>query len=497
MIVVSNEFNRLAKGAVRPLKANIGISWGKKTNGGSPDDLPWQLYNYTDYGEERIIEANVSRSINFPYGVQSAIADVTFDNHDKTLSLTNDDVLPSRPIKVEFGFTGAESVTQFIGLTEGIPTYDGRNNILARMSALDFLTVIGDLDLTRVLSLRDVRTDEALEAIFTMFGLNSSQYKLDRGVNVIPYLYFDKGKDAGNAISELVQAENGKLWIDELGRIRFSPRTSDLGRESVYEFDDANTIEKKPSQTQEIVNHIKITSDIREIQNFQPIYQVANEEGWSKASDEDDYRIQGLGQLTVWASLDDPAWSVTAPILNGEEVSSNMTAIRVSDGSKVTTDLICEITHFTDSVKLDFKNTNSFAVSVDYLSLWGEPVKVVNTIDYEAYDDTSVDRFGDHLLEITNNNCFGSYKNADNYAKSILRQRADFNPTTELTVKGNPALQLDDIVTVDGKTQKIVSISHKLSKSDGLKTTMTVVPFELISSFILDVSVLNGEDLLG
>ncbi|WP_455677845.1 hypothetical protein [Sharpea azabuensis] len=497
MINVSDEFKRLAKGAVRPLSANIGISWDKATTSGSADDLPWQLYNYTNYGTDRVIEANVSRSINFPYGVQSAIADVTLDNHDKVLSLTNDDVLPNRPIKVEFGFTGAENVIQFIGQTESIPEYDGRDNIIAKLSALDFLTVIGELDLTKVVSLRDVRTDEALAIIFDMFGLNSSQYRLDRGVNVIPYLYFDKGKNAGNAISELVQAENGKLWIDEEGRIRFSPRTSDLGKVSVYEFNDGNITEKKPSQTQEIVNHIKITSDIREVQNFQPIYQVANEDGWEKDSDEDDYRVQGLGSLIVWASLEDPAWSVTTPILNGEEVSSNMTAIRVSDGTKVSANVECEITHFTDSVKLGFKNLNGFAISIDYLSLWGEPVKVVNTIEYEAYDDESVEKYGDQLLEINGNNCFGSYKNADNFARSILSQRASFNPTTDITVKGNPALQLDDLITMENKTYKIMSISHKLSKSDGLKTIMTISPFTPITSFILDMSVLNGEDLLG
>ncbi|NCU40950.1 hypothetical protein EOL73_04320, partial [Candidatus Saccharibacteria bacterium] len=50
---------------------------------GSSDDNPiqeWDKYEYTNY-RDRVISLEWERSIDFPYSVQSAIADVTLNNY--------------------------------------------------------------------------------------------------------------------------------------------------------------------------------------------------------------------------------------------------------------------------------------------------------------------------------------------------------------------------------------------------------------------------------
>ena len=70
----------------------------------------------------------------------------------------------------------------------------------------------------------------------------------------------------------------------------------------------------------------------------------------------------------------------------------------------------------------------------------------------------------------------------------------------KLEVKGNPAIQLQDIVSVDFKefvgNYQIIGIEMSLGDSQ-LKTTLTLKKTAVISPFILDQSVLDSTDVLG
>ena len=152
-------------------------------------------------------------------------------------------------------------------------------------------------------------------------------------------------------------------------------------------------------------------------------------------------------------------------------------------------------------MRLTFVNTNNFAVSVNYLQIFGEPAKQISgsPIDYEARDDDSIEKYGVQTLEIADNNCFGNYKNIDEYAMDILTKYAEYSPTLKLEVKGNPALQLQDIVTVDFRDYsgdyQIVGMEVSLDDSK-LKTVLTLRKITVVSPFILDQSVLDGDDVL-
>lgn len=530
MITVSDKFHQLAAASVRPLDWDVAISFTKKRNSGikwftldqstldgadllgSSDQNPIQLWDAYDYMflKERLVSMNFSRSVEFPYNIQSCIADFELNNYDKRFSFGEDGsaspigkyILPKRPCRLYMGFKGGGLAPVFVGLTQGLPTYDGNLDEVVSFTAMDFLSEIGEMSLKNMVMMRNVRTDQVIATILNQFGLDPAMYKLSAGLNVIPFVYFASGKNAGNALKELVQAENGAMWLDEQGIIRFQPRTSIIGKQPVMTFNATTIIKATPSRTDSIVNTVKVKSEIRAVQAFQSIFTMDNSNGYSGESKEDAYRLPANSTKDVWISFDDPIWQCsTNPVLKGSSDNSNFTTVDLF-GKSVSEKVSATGTLFADSMKLTFINTNSFPVSVNFLQIFGEPAKQVSgsPIEYEAHDSESVEKYGVQALEINDNDCFGNYKNIDGYATDILKKYANYSPILKLEVKGNPALQLQDIVSVDYKefvgNYQIIGIEMSLGDSQ-LKTTLTLKKTTVISPFILDQSVLDGTDVLG
>lgn len=529
MITASDKFHQLASASVRPLDWNVAVSFTKNRNAsvswftldqsaldggdllGSSDQNPVQLWDAYDYMflKERLVSMSFSRSVEFPYNIQSCIADFELNNYDRYFSFDHDStispigqyILPRRPCRLYLGFKDGGLVPVFVGLTQGLPTYSGDRDEVASFTAMDFLSEIGEMSLKNMVMLRNVRTDEVIATILNQFGLDPAMYNLSAGLNVIPFVYFASGKNAGNALKELVQSENGAMWLDEQGIIRFKPRTSVIGQQPVMIFDATTIVKATPSRTDNIVNTVKIKSEVRAVQAFQSIFTTDNSNGYSGEASEDAYRLPANSTKDIWVAFDDPIWQCTTnPVLNGNSDNSNFTAVDLA-GNSVSSKITATGLLFADSMKITFANTNTFPVSVNFLQIFGEPAKQVSgsPIEYEARDDESVEKYGVQPIEISDNNCFGNYKNIDSYAMDILKKYAEYSSILKLEVKGNPALQLQDIVSVDFREftgdYQIIGIDMSLGDSQ-LKTVLTLRKTTVVSPFILDQSVLDGTDVL-
>jgi hypothetical protein len=465
----------------------------------------WDAYEWQSL-KERVIDATITRSIEFPYNVQSAIADFSLNNYDNYFTFSGEGsaspiaqyILPSRPVRLFLGFKTAGVIPQFVGVTTAIPTYEGDDEDIAKFSAIDFLGQIADQDLKSMVKMRDVTTDQVIGAILQMYGMTPDMYSLATGQNTIPFLLFDKDLNAGTALRRLVQAEGGKLWLDEQGIVRFSTRSGIVGATPLAVIGRDELVDIHASATDQIINVVKIKCDVRAVQDLQPIFSIDNEDGYTKAAADDNWRVPANGEMTTWLSLEDPAWTVQDLQLNGAATSSNFTAVRPS-GDAVTTGLVATGELFQDSYRVTFANTNSTPISVNYLQLWGEPAKVTESIDYEAFDDVSIERFGRKVLEISDNNLWGNYKNADQFATYILQNYADYDPVVRVSVKGDPSLQVGDMVELTYKypdTYIIQGVTNTL-KGSRLATEYVLRQQSILSPFTLDVSQLNGPDVLG
>ena len=517
MINVPENFHILSQGQVINPLVKLYISFSKEKSDnvgyftlnmsnldgkdilGSSEDNPvqlWDTYKYYDYSD-RIVSVDIERSIEFPYNTQSAIADFTLENTDQYFtpnrgSAIDEYNLPRRPLRIYAGFGGSASIIpQFVGLTQEMPKINDKKATVS-YTAMDFLSEIADQTLNQTISMRDARTNEVLAKIVEQFGVLPSQYSFENGDNIIPFVFFDKGQNAGEAIKQLVQAEGGKFWLDEMGILRFQKRYS-VNPAPVMTLSEYSIVSVTPSGQSDIKNHVKITCDLREVQEFQTVYSKN-----SSGDSTNNLWVVGAGQSIVReCRLEDPCYDIVTPTLGHASAVSWFTA-KNSAQQEITTGITATGELSTNAYTITFTNENLFSVELDELQLWGEPAKVYDVLEYDAYEDESVEKYGEQVLEITDNPFFQSYDQAQNFAVYMLNDRANYNSVLELEVKGDFSLQLADTIELEGDyagSYKIDAISWHMATGE-LTTKIKVHKFEQVQYFTLDVSELDGTDVL-
>lgn len=465
---------------------------------GTSNDNPlqaWDKYEYTDY-TERILSMSVRRELAFPYSIVSAIGDFTLNNYDKYFtpngaSPISTFVIPKRPVRLMQGF-GSALLQQFVGLTQGMPEISVTEGTAA-FTAFDFLTQIYDMPIRETEALMDVRTDQVLEVIFTQFGLSPTQYDLAEGRNLIKFLFFERGQlTAGDVIRPLMQAEGGMLWLGEDGVIRFRPRLEQPDSPT-YLFDADSVLSCEVVDEDQIINHVVISTDVREVQDYTTIYS-------KNVSDQSLDVVPANGSYTFSAELTDPLFDAIPPVY-GENADVSWFTAALPNGDTVSSGLSVTSTELrTNSYEITISNTNDFSVNINQMSLWGRPAKRISVepIIYENKDTDSIDKYEDRLLEI-NNNFVQTISSARSLALTILDEYSEYADILDLEVKGNPAIQLGDIVEVDYEEYtgeyRVISITNKSLPSQ-FTQMIRVRKYEPHTYFQLDISQLNGDHVL-
>lgn len=516
MQTVPAGFNEIANGDIRPLSWGAFISFDKAyddditfftldqslLNGpdllGTSNDNPlqaWDKYEYIDY-TERILSMAVRRELAFPYSIVSAIGDFTLNNYDKYFtpngaSPISTFVIPKRPVRLMQGF-GGTLLQQFVGLTQGMPEVSVTEGT-ATFTAFDFLTQIYDMPIRETEALRDVRTDQVLEVIFTQFGLLPDQYDLAEGRNLIKFLFFEREQlTAGDVIRPLMQAEGGLLWLGEDGIIRFRPRF-EQPTQSTYLFDADNILSCDIVDEDQIINRVVISTDVREVQDFTTVYS-------KNVSDQSLDVVPANGSYTFSAELTDPLFDAVQPVY-GENAGVSWFTAALPDGTIVPSGLsVTSVELRTNTYEITIQNTNGFSVNINQMNIWGQPAKRISVepVVYENKDTDSIDKYEDKLIEI-NNNFVQSISSARSLALTILDEYSEYADILDMEVKGNPAIQLGDIVEVDYQEYtgeyRVIAITNKSFPSQ-FSQIIRVRKYEPRTWFQLDVSQLNGTDVL-
>lgn len=516
MQAVNPTFHQIAAGEVIPLAWGLRVAFAKakredlswftldqstlngdhvlSPTGSNPLQL-WDSYRYDGY-DDRVVSMEWERSLEFPYFVQSALADVVVDNHDGLFtpqgsSPLSEHLIPKRPIRLLAGYGGGVgAIPQFIGLTQEMPEVDDGNRTVT-FHSMDFLGEIFEMPLTQTIAMRDVTTDEVLDSIFKQFGMAEWQYELEPAINQIPFVFFERNTNAGDAIRQLMQAEMGRLWLDEQGIICFSSRVS-TDTDPVMTFGKHNTIRISATGYSEMINRIRIITPIREVQEFQTIHRKES----SGDSTSNLWVVPSDGSLTMSLSLEDPCYSAVAPTLGFASNVSWFTA-KTSNGDPVTSLVTATGELRTNSYEVTFANNNMFPVEIDELELWGEPAKQIDEMDYEARS-ANYDKENDSLLEILDNSFLQDYNAARSFAMKVFDEYSYHQPIVEMEIKGNLALQLDDIIEITHKypgQYRINNITTKLSDG-GLNMVIKARKFTPKSWFVLNQSELDGTDIL-
>jgi hypothetical protein len=513
MQVVPQTFIDRANGQVRPHAYGLRMSFDKAYDSSvslfklneslldGPDVLSpsadnpiqkWDYYAYKDYtGQVQSMEW--TRELDFPYSVISAMADFVLENHmdyftPNSGSPIDQYILPKRPVRLLSGF-GNHLIPQFVGLTEKMPVIEDKSKT-ASFHAIDFLSQMFTMEVNKTIAMQNARTDQVLAEIFEQFGLAPEQYSLPVCRNVIPFVFFEKGANAGQIIRDLMQAEGGRLWLDEQGLIKLDPRVAPV-LSPVMTFDQSNVVDIKTTGDTRIINMVKIFAQTRAVQDYQPVFSKT-------ATDTSPFIVPAGGSRQFEADLQDPALSVTTPSFGYIAATSWFTAVMADGGSVVSGVTVTAHELRTNAYVFTINNANGYPVTIDSMELWGQPAKVVDSIEYTEVDQASIDNYEESPLEIRNN-FIQSINQCDALALIILDQFAEYSNEIELTVKGNPAIQLGDVIEVNVRsytgTYRIVKTFNRLMNG-GCTQVLTARKTVLRSWFVLDQSLLNGTDVL-
>ena len=523
MQVVDDNFHKVASSSVIPIRGDLKISFTKKidpnknwftldksTLNGSDllsSNQTKQFNNFDAYEfvdlKKRVIKAEISRSIEFPNNIQSAILDVELNNYDgyfnydkdATLPAINSYVLPNRFILFFLGFKSQQKIQMFAGTTNKMPSYSD-DTLQMKWTSYDFLRNIGDQKIKKTVMLRDVRTDEVIKVILEQFDLGPSQYKLQKGKNIIPFVLLRKDNKVDEYLRKIVQAENGTLYQDEQGIINFITKSDVIGKQPVMLFGKHNIVSIKSDFDNSIINSVQIKAELSKIENGQSIFTLENDNGYKEASNKDAYRVKPKSTLEFWVDFNRIAWSVIPLVFNGTMNNSWFTCLN-HEGRRCTRGVNASMDVFPESAKIKIINDRDDFVSVNKLELRGKAIRK-DEIEYTAVDQDSIDRFGTSNLEVSDNNFFGSLKSCEEFAKEVIHNYSEYSTIIEMNVIGDPSLQLNDIITVDYKypgTYIITSLSFSWS-TGLLETVIKARKCEVLSPFILNKSKLNSPDRL-
>jgi hypothetical protein len=510
-------FRQIAGGNMRPISWQFRASFDKSIDPSvtfftldtsvldGPDILSsldadvvqeWDKYLYTDFSD-RVISMEITQDQTEPFSIVQSMADVVLNNYDGYFtpnggSPIDQYILPKRPMRLLMGFNGT-NLPQFIGLTEKMPELDKTSRTVT-FHLIDFLTFIFDRPVNDTAILEDVTTAEILDFLFQDVGLLPSQYALDEtSFNRVKYFYVEKGERLGKIVGELMEAEQGRLFMDELGIIRFLSRQN-YNSNPVWMFDESRIVDYQISQVDDIINFVRIESDILGRFNDVPL--------WSAAQP---IYVPAGEQVSVWSSYPDPVIDVTTPVSSDVEIeSSSFRATLESSGETDYSSVVLNsITNFSKSSLMVFENTGASNAYIVNLDLWGDAIRTEDTIIVEESDAISIENFDERRYELKTRYVQDN-NSAISKAAILVDDYKDFGSILDVDVKGNPALQIGDVVTINSDTYngdfiitKIVQIvsENKYSQRIRVKFKEPRMYF-ILSSDTEDRSLLDGTHVL-
>lgn len=452
----------------------------------------WDKYDYTDFSN-RVISMEITRQEDPVSSAALAYSDIEMRNHDNFFttgagSSIDGFILPYRPIKLYMGF-GEESIPQFVGLTEKVPVLDEKAKI-ASFHCIDFLSSLYNRPLDESALFLGYRTDEVLEEIMAMVGISVSQYEFDIGFNIIPFVYFKKGDKVGNVVQKLMQAEMGRLYMDETGMIRFKNRQN-YSDTITYNFATNNILNAEKASPDSVINVVEVFSKVREVQENQKVWEMQAPVSVPPGQTAD-----------IWAEFSDPVSTADDPDYIVGALTSYFAVNTQPDGSgsAVPTDVVLDSSSlFSTSMRMTFENTGIGNAYITDLVIFGTPAKIVKEIYVKEQDDTSVGKYEEHVLTIEND-YIQNESDATSLALKLLIDYAEPSAVIDrLEVKGSPAIQIGDLVecNLNGviDTYNIIKIINRFANAK-FSQILTVKKIDIYTYITIGVSTIGGDDVI-
>lgn len=511
---------------VRLIAQSLQVAWKKQTltgprlftigistigGGDGIDIVPGAVgspFNYRYFDESAYLTSlEWERSFNMPIGgLTKALGGAVLDNTSGRFTPRymggNSElftaILPRRPAIVGAGFN-INGVNQTIPALTGTfskqPEVDSRSREV-HVQLADYLDFFENRYVDRSAVFTAVTTDVVIESLLTQLGMATSQYNLDPGINVIPFASIDTGAAFKEVIQKLVESENGNMFQDEAGKIRFENRQHYYN--SPYSnvqriITTAQVIDSKAPDDDHLINTVEIKSNIRE--------KAINQKIWSLSSPT---IIPGNSTVEIFADFTDddgtmPVLSVDRPLYAVDEATTSAYATNVFDDNSGDTNhsaiYLKSFSQFAASYKMVFANSSTTPTFITALDLWGRPAKVTSKIDLISKRGISITAYEEHPLTI-DNEFIQSLDWASSFAELILEDFSHIESLQTITILAIPELQLGDLISWQGHYWRVYGIRSKLDPSAGYTQEIDILQRTIRSYFRIGISTIGGTDKL-
>lgn len=457
--------------------------------------------NYFYFNESQyVISLGWERGLNMPIGgLTKALAEVRLDNTSERFtprymggkSELYTAILPRRPILINAGlnFDGIDNnLPSFAGLLNKQPAVDIKNREVT-LEAADYVDFFEGDFLDKEVMFTAQRTDQVMQSLLTgTLGMNTAQFDLDQGINIIPFGLFNAGTKMSDIFNELAQAENGHFFQDESGIFKFHNRQ--WGDSFPYNniqriILTGQVIDAQAPNDDHIINVVEVNSTVYQKQPLQTVFS-----------------LPALSTLLVPASLtldqffqfQDPILALTDPTNGGTDSYYIANSLADGTGTDMTSSIqIKNLGTFAQSVKYRFTNISNSDVYITQLVLGGRAVISPNTIYVRLQDDSSVTAFQQQSYQI-NNDYIQNESWANSLAQMILNDFSNPENLQVITIRAIPELQLFDLISWQGRYWRIFDIKSTIDPSVGYTQELTMLQRTISTYFRIGISTIGGSD---
>jgi hypothetical protein len=460
---------------------------------GSPSN-----YKYFDEST-RLISASWERGYNMPKGgLTMALGDARFDNNSRRYtprhmggnSEISTAIQPGKPVMVSAGFNVSgidQMLPQFVGVISEQPQVTVRDRQMS-LKMQDYVYYFQSKKLDTAVVFTGQRTDQVMTTLATQLGMSTAQYDFDPGINIIPYGAFDVGITFASAFGDLAEAENGHVYFDETGILKFENRQhwgSAPYTQVQKVITTAMVIDQESTDESHIVNAVEVHSGVYVKQPEQTIFRL---------NTFDTLLVPGNSTASIFVNFDDPVLSMTTPAVGG--VASFWLAYANNDGTG--TDLtgnlsVTNVARFAQSAKITFRNSSPVAAYMNTLVITGRVARNVSPIYTRATIGHSITAYQEQLLSI-DNRFIQNQSWAESLANMILQDFANPENIQKITVRAMPGLQLGDLVSWQGRYWRLFDIKTTIDPSIGFTQELTMLQRTITTYFRIGISTIGGTD---
>lgn len=292
----------------------------------------------------------------------------------------------------------------------------------------DLLYKTGEKDVPLIPTMQNITRYQMWETLFRSIGLSGAEYSIDAVLtsDSVPIAFYPKGK-VRTAMTDMAEAFNCNVTISREGIITVT--SNNTLSASVLTMQDTDLI---------------FNSNMP--QDFEKVYSEVNVK----------YSQYTLGELQSILKLENVEIPAAGITLNNLEFTSSPVAfvgyIRINNAVHIS---IGDISIGTWGMSLQIDNSVSANMTID-IEVFGHPMEVIQD-EVEVQDATAYGKVGSKKLYLKNY-LVQTSEAATTYATRILALVSDETAYLVLSTRGDPSLELNDVITAIDATHNLPSI---------------------------------------